>query len=226
MARKKIVFVIVEGSSEDEALGVLFNRLYDKNVVHVEVMHGDITSRLDVNVGNIVSQIGNVVRGYARDNHFKVTDFQEVIHLIDMDGAYVSEDAIVYDEVAEKPFYTTTQIRSANPKNIVARNKRKNKNINRICFLSKIWGSIPYRAYYMSANLDHVLYDKLNSADDDKERDAYSFAIKYKDHLNEFLTFISESDFSVCDDYKQSWEYIKEEKHSLERHTNLGVCFK
>ena len=36
MARKKIIYVIVEGPSDDEALGVILNRLYDKNAVYVE----------------------------------------------------------------------------------------------------------------------------------------------------------------------------------------------
>ena len=31
MARKKILFVIVEGPSDDAALGVILNRLYDKS---------------------------------------------------------------------------------------------------------------------------------------------------------------------------------------------------
>ena len=46
MARKKIIYVIVEGPSDDEALGVILNRLYDKNAVYVEITHGDITSAL------------------------------------------------------------------------------------------------------------------------------------------------------------------------------------
>ena len=78
----------------------------------------------------------------------------------------------------------------------------------------------------MSANLDHVLYNKLNSSDKDKENDAFLFAKRYKDHLDEFLQFIADSDFSVVGDFKESWEFIKEGKHSLERHTNLGICFK
>lgn len=226
MARKKIVFIIVEGPSDDEALGVILNRLFDKNAVHVEITHGDITSDLSVSASNISAKIGNIVRGYAKSNHYKATDFQEVIHLIDMDGAFVNEDDIVMDENVKKTFYSTTEIRTANPAHILARNKRKCSNINRICFMGNIWNTIPYKAYYMSANLDHVLYNKLNSTDDDKERDAFLFAKKYKDNLNEFLTFISDSEFSVCDDFKQSWEYIKTGKHSLERHTNLGICFK
>ena len=43
MARKKIIFVIVEGPSDEEALGVLLNRIYDSNAVHVQVMYCDIT---------------------------------------------------------------------------------------------------------------------------------------------------------------------------------------
>ncbi len=35
MTRKKLVFVIVEGVSDEEALGVLLNRIYDRNSVVV-----------------------------------------------------------------------------------------------------------------------------------------------------------------------------------------------
>lgn len=44
-------------------------------------------------------------------------------------------------------------------------------------------------------------------------------------HINEFIKFISESTFSQCTDYKESWDYIKQDKHSLERNSNLGLCF-
>lgn len=45
MAKRKIVFVIVEGPSDDEALGVLFSKIYDKDSVYVHIMHGDITTQ-------------------------------------------------------------------------------------------------------------------------------------------------------------------------------------
>lgn len=225
MARRKIVYIIVEGPSDDEALGVILNQIYDKNVVHVKITHGDITSEKSVTSGNIAARIGDLVREYAKSNHFKAADFQEVIHLIDMDGSYIPDDAVHEDADAGKPFYTTTGIYTSKPERLIARNKHKSDNINRICFLSKVWGKVPYRAFYMSSNLDHVLYNKLNTTDEDKENDAYEFAKKYREHLEDFLAFILESDFSVCDDFKQSWEYIKEEKHSLERHSNLGICF-
>lgn len=39
------------------------------------------------------------------------------------------------------------------------------------------------------------------------------------------MKYISESDFSVTESYSQSWQYIREGLHSLERHTNFGLCF-
>ena len=47
----------------------------------------------------------------------------------------------------------------------------------------------------------------------------------YYDNINAFIKFISESTFSQCTGYKESWDYIKQDKHSLERNSNLGLCF-
>ena len=63
----------------------------------------------------------------------------------------------------------------------------------------------------MSSNLDHVLYGKLNSSDEDKENDAYAFAKNYKDDIDGFLKFISDSDFSRMEGYKESWAFIKKD---------------
>ena len=77
----------------------------------------------------------------------------------------------------------------------------------------------------MSCNLDHVLYGKLNSTDEEKEKDAFAFAKRYMKDIPGFKKFICESDFSVISNYAQSWQYIREGTHSLERHTNFGLCF-
>ena len=61
----------MEGPSDDEALGVILNRLYDKNAVYVEITHGDITSRNGIVAGNIASKIGDMIRGYANANHYR-----------------------------------------------------------------------------------------------------------------------------------------------------------
>ena len=225
MARKKIVLVIVEGPSDDSALGVILNRLFDKNKVHIEIMYGDITTDLSIEPGDIAKALGEVVKRYADTMHFKQLHFQQVIHLIDMDGSYIPDDCVLENPDAEKPVYSLTGIQTAKRDLLLRRNKHKQSKIDRICGMQKVWGSIPYRAYYMSSNLDHVLYGKLNSSDEEKENDAYAFAKKYKDDIDGFLKYISDSDFSRMEGYKESWTFIKKECHSLERYTNLGLCF-
>ncbi len=226
MARKKIVFVIVEGPSDDSALGVILNRLYDKNTVHVEITHGDITSERNVHPENIASKVGNIVKAYAKANHFSQDHFLEVIHIIDTDGAFIPNDNVVEDAKAEEPIYTLRDIKTCRPEQIIERNKKKSKIMLRLSALNQVWVSVPYKAYYMSSNLDHVLYNKLNSSDDEKENDAYTFAVRYKDDLDGFLCFIIDSDFCKADNYKESWDFIQNGLHSLERWTNLGICFK
>lgn len=223
MARKKIVFVIVEGPSDEEALGVLLTRLFDSNAVYVHVMHCDITTEVGVNPSNIVAKIGNTVKDFA-GRTFKSGDFSQIIHITDTDGVFVPNEAVVEDVNAIKPLYSETEIRTQRKSGIEYRNRCKRDNLNRLSSVACIW-NVPYRIYYMSCNLDHVLYGKLNSTDEEKENDAFLFAKKYRDNIPKFLEFISESDFSVCDDFVSSWAYIRQELHSLERHTNLGLCF-
>ena len=49
-------------------------------------------------------------------------------------------------------------------------------------------------------------------------------------HTDEYRRFMVQkeeniSDFSVIDDYASSWKFIAKELHSLERFSNLGLCF-
>lgn len=225
MARKKVVFVIVEGPSDDDALGVILSRIYDKNTVYVEIMHGDITTDFNISPIDIVSALGDIVKNYAVSRHFRQEHFQQVIHLVDMDGAYIPDTSVVENSQAKKPLYTEKELQTSRPEQIIKRNRHKQDKLNRIQKLKTVWGNIPYQVYYMSCNLDHALYGKLNSSDEDKERDAYAFSRKYKDDIDGFLSFISDSEFSVSGGYRESWEFIKQGTHSLERHTNFGLCF-
>ena len=225
VARKKIVFVIVEGPSDDDALEVLLEKLFDSNTVFVHITHGDITSDPRVDPAQIRSIIGGIVNTYAKSNHFTKVHFQEIIHIVDMDGAYIPDDCIVEEPTADKPIYTLTQIKTRSVHGISVRNERKRQCLDRISTMRDSAG-IPYQAYYMSCNLDHVLHNKQNSTDEEKETDALSFARRYKDDLDGFVRFMSESDFSIISGYVDSWNFIKQERHSLERHTNLGIRLK
>lgn len=224
MARKKIVYVIVEGPSDDAALGVILNRLFDENVVYIEIVHGDITADWNIPNENINAKVSRMVRKYAESRHFKRKDFQEVIHIVDTDGAFVPNSAIVKNSLAKKTLYTLTTIETVHPEFIVERNYNKQCKLNSLIKLHQIWGIIPYKVYYMSSNLDHVLYNKLNSSDREKEDDAFYFAERYAYDLPSFLEYMCESDFARATAYEASWDFIKQGLHSLERYSNFCLC--
>lgn len=228
MTRKKIIFVIVEGSSDETALGAILQNIFDVNQVHIEVVHGDITTQNGVMPHNILSKIGGMVAEYIKQNRYlKKSDFERIIHIVDMDGAYIPNENIIEDADLEKTSYSLKNITTNNKSHIVERNKQKTANINKISSCHEIGKkeTIPYKVFYMSCNLDHVLHDKINSTDAEKKLDSRKFAKQYKENIHEFLSFISQSDFSVKMPYKESWDFIKQGLHSLERHTNFGICF-
>lgn len=218
-----MVFVIVEGPSDETALGIALNQVFDKEAVYVHIMHGDITSRKGVSSDNIVAKLGNELRAYAKANHFSQKDFQEIIHIVDTDGVYIPEEKVLEDKNAAEIRYESEGIYTMNREMIIRRNKQKTDNLFRLRNTGQIW-KIPYRVYYMSCNLDHVLYNKRNSTEEDKENDAYTFAKRYRNDLEGFIQYICESSFSVNGDYKNSWLHIEEEMNSLERYTNLSIC--
>lgn len=226
MAAKKVVFLIVEGPTDEDALGVIFQRFFDKNTVRVKVIHGDITTDRRVNDSNILNCLKETVQKSLNEYRLRKTDLLRIIQLTDTDGAFIPDSAIVYDENAESPVYSTENIKTNNVEGLILRNQRKRANLIKLSGTRNIWKDIPYSVFYMSCNLDHALYNGLNLTDEEKEEKATQFAEKYKDDIPAFLTFIRESGFAVVDDYISSWSFIQQELHSLERYSNVGICFK
>ena len=223
MARKKIVYVIVEGPSDEDALGVILSKLFDNNEVHIEVCHCDITSERGTTVNNICDKLGKLIKQYANDHSFKPEHFQQIIHLTDTDGVYIPRENIILNTEADEPLYTLTAIETYNPEGIAYRNEKKAAVLNRLVSTTSVW-KVPYRIYYMSCNLDHVLYNKLNTSDEEKEEDSYQFQKKYARDPDGFRTYICDSDFSVVANYRDTWKFIQEPLHSLERYTNFGLA--
>ena len=221
---KKIVFVIVEGPSDQMALELLLDKIFINEQVRVKVVHADITTEFLGRSENIVTKVNELVKGYRNANRLTPKDFKEIIHIVDTDGAFIPDSCVVEDATAEDPVYTPKEIRTKNKSGIEDRNQRKRNNLGKLVWTKSI-GSIPYRIFYMSCNLDHVLHNKQMSTDKEKNDDATRFAQKYKDNLSGFIDFISNSDFSVQKPYKESWEFIKEGTNSLNRYTNIALSF-
>ena len=105
MARKKIVFVIVEGPTDDEALGVMLDKVFDKYTVHVEIMRCDITTESGGGENRVISKVGKAIKAYAMQNHYTMKDFQEIIHIVDTDGAFIPDELVFEDTSQKDPLY-------------------------------------------------------------------------------------------------------------------------
>ena len=152
MARKKIVLVIVEGPSDEVALGMALSQVYDKDFIYVHIMHGDITTRRGVSSKNIVAKLGNEVTAYAKSQHYKASDFKQIIHIVDTDGAYIPDDNIMEKENYLDIQYENDGIYTNNKASVMTRNQQKRDNLYRLRSCGIIW-TIPYSLYYMSCNL-------------------------------------------------------------------------
>ncbi|KXS46293.1 MAG: hypothetical protein AWL62_2916, partial [Halanaerobium sp. T82-1] len=77
---------------------------------------------------------------------------------------------------------------------------------------------IPYNAYYLSCNLEHVLHNDANIDDNLKVEKAEEFSDSYFEKKFEFLDFIRTNSFAVEGEYEETWEFIKQGK------TDIAIC--
>lgn len=224
--RRKIVLVIVEGPSDETALGQSFAAFFCPDDVMIRVVHGDITTAMGSTPSSIVAAVGNLVKSWASRYGLKCNDILRVIHITDTDGTYIPDINVINDtDYHVRPKYTETSIIASSESKVKERNARKRANLNRLCSIATVLRSVPYSIYYMSCNLDHVLYGLQNSNDATKRQNAFLFAKKYKDDLEGFVKYISDPDIAVAGEYKATWDYIRQGLNSLHRHTNLNLCF-
>ncbi len=139
---------------------------------------------------------------------------------------FIEDSKVIEDNSATINQYTLNNVYTDNVERIRTLNKIKTGNMEILLSKNDITirkHKIPYSVYYMSRNLEHVLHNRMdNVSDDDKKKLAFQFANKYKNVLD-FVDFIKNSSFSVNDEYKDSWRFIKEDTNSLKRFSNLGL---
>lgn len=227
MAKKrKVMLFLVEGKSEREALEILISNIIKNDLVVFQVMEGDITSDINSTPQNIKKLINQKIEEYRVESKVKKSDILSVIHLMDIDGAYINnEEFMIENNEIEKGFkYYPDGIHAQNKQKIKNRNSRKSSVMNLLSITNQI-STINYRAYYFCCNLDHVLYDEANLESRLKVDYAYDFQDEYFDNEIGFINFMLKSDFAVNGDYKDTWNFLKEELNSLGRYSNFHLFF-
>lgn len=227
MARRRAKIVIVEGPSDNTALSVYLSRYFDKKNIEFIELHSNILSERYKKPNNIITDLNNIIDDFLENNRYiKLTYADEIIQIVDTDGMFIEDSKVIEDNSATINQYTLNNVYTDNVERIRTLNKIKTGNMEILLLKNDITirkHKIPYSVYYMSRNLEHVLHNRMdNVSDDDKKKLAFQFANKYKNVLD-FVDFIKNSSFSVNDEYKKSWRFIKEETNSLKRFSNLGL---
>lgn len=224
MSEKKVVAFIVEGPSDEAALGTIMKEFFASNEVQFIVIHGDITLKDYVSVDNILAKINEQIDRIKSKYRYELKDFIKIIHITDTDGVYIPKVDVKNAEVEGIRYYKD-HIETKNVDETIRRNERKGEILFKLRKTSKING-IPYRIYYNSCNLEHVLYGELREfSDEEKEELSDDFAERYEGKVEEFVEFISDLTFAVPGTYQNTWDYIEKDRNSLNRNSNMHLLF-
>ncbi|UKS24998.1 hypothetical protein LOZ80_25815 [Paenibacillus sp. HWE-109] len=230
---KKVLFVIVEGESD----GLLFfdelEKVYPKDLLVIKAFRGDIFTQLELQGVGIRDRIRDFFISKMGDLQPK--DFLGILHFSDTDGSFVGEDK-VYVDLAQKEAIlykndgiyvnTTVQKLSIHHRNQIKKTNTNNaKNITQITY-KKV--QIPYSLFYLSQEVEHVIFDELNVSQNLKIRKMVTFLKKVRE--TQTINDLLKSHFpplaeEVTDKYKESWDYIFNADHSLQRCTNAILMY-
>lgn len=108
-SKRKIIFIIVEGISDQTAIAAAMSKLIRTENVIVEFTRGDITTEFGISPANIASKVGNFIKDYSKPYSYKASDYLEVIHIIDTDGAFIGNDRVLEASI-EKTLYECDSI--------------------------------------------------------------------------------------------------------------------
>jgi hypothetical protein len=221
---KKVLIFIAEGPTDEDTLSPVLKKIFHNEEVRFHIVHGDMTSNWAVSVNNAMKTVYQHVETERQRYGYHKNDILKVIHLVDIDGVFIPPDKVTQQKVRDIQYYDD-RVEASNPKRVQERNERKSGILNRLSETGKV-GTIPYQVYYFSRNLEHVFHDRTgNLTDEEKVTFADTFADHYLTNPSEFITFLSESDFTVPGDYNDTWEFIRQGLNSLHRHSNFHLLF-
>lgn len=222
--RKKAMIFILEGPSDDTSLTGSLKHIFASSRIEPLIMHGDITSDRNVTNRNIIRKLHEEIKAFCNKNFLTKGNILRIVHIIDTDGAFIPDELIQEDTDCRQIVYSEDNIRCRSKENLIRRNHIKQQNLQKLLDTHNI-GGLSYSVYYMSSNLEHVLHNRINLTDEEKEELSYEFAEICAEKPEYFIQLMTSQTVFIDGSYRESWDFIKSGKHSLERHSNLALCF-
>lgn len=227
---KQVVIVVVEGESDEALLVQRLRELYSDHEIRFESQHGDIFYDQDRDQ-DIKKVVGTALKAVMQKRKFHERDIVAVVHLVDTDGCLIPDDLVSIDtSQTAKTFYTIESIKVSDPeqrRRIIRRNQRRSRDIRIMHGVSHVLGGkIPYQLYYFSRNLEHVIFDEPNPAEE-RVKAVEDFVCGLEEPLEVFLSRylpkLEGTDYQSR--YRESWRAISIATRSLARGTNVPLLF-
>lgn len=113
MARRKMVLVIVEGTTDEESLQYGLTAVFSRFDLAVQVTRGDVTAETGSSAATIRRKVGELVKAWIGANHLASrADIARVVHVVDTDGAFVPNESVREEAGLVGVRYETDAIRA------------------------------------------------------------------------------------------------------------------
>lgn len=229
---KKFILFIVEGKNDERELEALlhtpyFSEYLNKYVPQFSQFHGDLTTDKNVTVNNVLKKLNDIVTDFRKNgvpfSNIKVQDIQEIVHIVDLDGAFIPLDCIIRGDGSSFT-YEDDCIVTANVDGARGRNKKKAEILKKLIETKQIQ-NIPYSLYFASCDMDHLLFDRRNSPGPVKSENSRKFQLLCKSNPERLEESVFKPGIAVGKNYPESWSKIQYDCESLQRHTNIHLFF-
>lgn len=223
---KKIILLLVEGPTDEDALALIFSKLVKEHDIEFDVIHGDMTADEAMTAKYISDAIEKELEEYLVRNPFiQRDDILKIVQIIDTDGAFISNTQVRQSESGQTVYYET-HIEAKDKNRLIRRNISKRNIVYHLAKMEYLPSGIPYEIYYFSRNMEHVLHNiGKNLTEEEKEDLAFDIADAYSEKPEEFLGFLYDGEFHVDGDYEATWKFIMENGNSLKRYCNITIFF-
>lgn len=220
---KKIVLFIVEGVTDEISLGLILSKIIEKDrIVRFKIINGDITAKGGVTLSNIYVKITDYIKEFISRDIYKKSDILDVVHIVDTDGAFITDDLIIEKKI-ESLEYTTDCIYAKNVEYIKQRNKQKSQILNKLSGTDMVYTNLPYHVYFFSSNLEHIMHNEQSVSPFLKRKYAENLVDKFVSNPISFIEFINSEEFALTGPYEDTWDFIKKDTNSLKRYTNFNL---
>ena len=237
---RKVILFLVEGPTDESALVGPFEALWKSTPsvfgVKSEAFHCDVTTvhlydhdDVDFTVKDrVLENVHSLIQSRIDRKHaYDWKDLAQIIHVVDLDGAFVPSSCIRQASSAGA-CYGNDFIEATNVSDMVRRNRVKSASLRKLVGTAVVRGGrreIPYSVYFVSRNLEHALYGiSRDLTDAEKERLSIAFGAKYAHDPEGFAKLLSSADVRVPGKgYADTWKYVQQGTNSLKRGSNLHL---